>query len=77
MIIGIDFGVTFRLSRSFATRDAAESVEGCFDIATRNGSREVQVTKQWSGGGRQLDLLEKVTSRFAPASENSGLREDA
>lgn len=46
-------------------------------IATNVGSRDVQVIKQWSGGGRQLDLLEKTATRYAYASENPGLQQDA
>lgn len=51
--------------------------KGVSFISTTNGSREVQVIKEWCGGGRQNDLLEKVHSRYAQASENQELREDA
>ena len=46
-------------------------------MATTNESRKVEVIKQWSRGGRQNDLLEKVSSRYAYAYENPGVKEDA
>lgn len=37
----------------------------------------MQVIRRWSGGGRQTDLLDKTPSRYAYASENKNLTEDA
>ncbi|ERF72261.1 hypothetical protein EPUS_02148 [Endocarpon pusillum Z07020] len=62
IIVGLDFGVTFT---------------GIAYIATNVGSRDVQVIRRWSGGGRQTDLLDKSPSRYAYASENKNLTEDA
>jgi len=51
--------------------------KGIAHIATNTtGSGDVQVIKQWSGGGRQSDLLEKCPSRYAYANENPTLKED-
>ena len=76
-MVGVDFGVTFTVSRSPMVEKLLIHPKGVAYIATTSGSRDVQIIKKWTGGGRQTDLMEKVATRYAPASENPGLTEDA
>jgi molecular chaperone DnaK (HSP70) len=78
LVVGLDFGTTFTVSRFSWIRKLLNNSKGIAYIATKStGSGDAQVIKQWSGGGRQSDLLEKCPSRYAYASENKTLTEDA
>ena len=62
LIVGVDFGTTY--SGIAYTSNAAQD-------------SEIHVLTNWSGGGKQNDVLEKVPSRIAYATENPHLAKDA
>ena len=55
LIIGIDFGTTY---------------SGVSYVSTVDTLKEVHVVTNWSGGGRQNDILEKVPTRISYGYEN-------
>jgi hypothetical protein len=78
LVIGLDFGTTFTVSRSSGTTKLLNKSKGIAYITTQNAdSGDAKVIKEWASGGRQSDLLEKCPSRYAYASENPPLKEDA
>jgi hypothetical protein len=78
LVLGIDFGVTFTVSRISGIKNMLNRSKGiAYMSANTTGSDNVNVIKEWSQGGRQSDLLEKCPSRYAYASENPPLKEDA
>ena len=57
LIVGFDFGCTY---------------SGVSYVSTIDEHQDIQVLKEYSGGMKQSDLLEKVPTRIAYAEENNG-----
>lgn len=62
LIAGVDFGTTY---------------SGIAYTSTAARETDIQVLTNWSGGGKQNDVLEKVPSRIAYAAENPNLAKDS